>query len=179
MPLNATQRKKEKTKTKKKEKKIKEPQVFKITCLHFLSFTRGTIAVIVKAFWEKNNSSGILYLFCSDIPRIDTSVTAVFPRARIVWWLSRDKWTFEKRHGAKAVLACPWGRGEVSSSQSHFHDWIGYSGVAFFSEVTRMRRTFFEILGVRKSRKLGFKMERLCCLTIGLHQRYAPHSFKR
>ena len=33
MLLNATQRKKEKVKAKKKEKKIKEPQVFKITCL--------------------------------------------------------------------------------------------------------------------------------------------------
>lgn len=28
---------------------------------------------------------------------------------------------------------------EVSTSQPHFHDWIGYSGVAFFSGVTRMR----------------------------------------
>ena len=35
--------------------------------------------------------------------------------------------------------ACPWGRWEVSTSQSHFHDWIGYSGIAFFSGVTRMR----------------------------------------
>ena len=41
---------KKKRKQKKQKKKIKEPQVFKITCLHFLSFTRGTIAVIVKAF---------------------------------------------------------------------------------------------------------------------------------
>ena len=37
------------------------------------------------------------------------------------------------------AVCMPVGEVGVSTSQSHFHDSIGYNGVAFFSGVTRMR----------------------------------------